>query len=166
MPFAAVFVERVVRIAGGLSFERKALVETNDLGEYRAFGLPAGDFIVSVGGGRVFVNGAIQPMGVTTGGFPRHNYYPHVRSRRRRSESRLPPATRSRDRSDGCAAAVRASCWRAHPHAAAARRAAAVGVIRGRVVRADGLPVRRARVRLSSAENLSHHSRADRRRWR
>jgi hypothetical protein len=46
-PMMTVAADRVMRIDGRVSLVRVATTETDDLGEYRLFGLPAGQFVVS-----------------------------------------------------------------------------------------------------------------------
>ena len=76
MPLVTVVADRAVQTGGVTSFERAATVEANDLGEYRLFGLPPGEFVVSIAGARIFQGPAAAP--VVSLVQPLHNYYPHA----------------------------------------------------------------------------------------
>jgi hypothetical protein len=77
LPLTTILAEQIIRIDGRIDTRRVRTVETDDLGEYRIFGLSAGRFIVSV----VRVGGDMGPglpvdvEGNTTW---THSYYPGV----------------------------------------------------------------------------------------
>ena len=109
-------------------------------------------------------------MGVTAGGFPRHNYYPHVE----KPEEAQRITIAAGDEKPGIDLTVALPPFGPQLLGGAPPprtpppepRGDGSGVIRGRVVRADGVPVRRARVHSQfGGEPFHTHSRADRRRW-
>jgi len=78
-----VAVERVVRVNGGVQFIRHLSVDTDDTGAYRLFGLPAGEFVVGLAGGRVMLgNTTSTPMpGPVDATAALRTYYPDAKSR-------------------------------------------------------------------------------------
>ena len=77
LPLTTILAEQIIRINGHIDTRRIRMVETDDLGEYRIFGLSAGRYVVSV----VRVGGDLGPglpvdvEGNTTW---THSYYPGV----------------------------------------------------------------------------------------
>lgn len=76
MPLMTVVAERLTRVGGCVSFERATTVETDDLGEYRLFGLAAGELVVATAGGRTAT--ATSPIPISRNSLAPHNYYPHA----------------------------------------------------------------------------------------
>jgi hypothetical protein len=149
VPLMSVTAERRVMAGGRIRFERQASAETDDTGEYRLFGLSAGDYVVGRVGVRVVLQAGNAPNLVAPDR-PARDYYPHateaaeaqVFSIRAGTELngidftlQLPPFPIDFQTIQG-------------PQGPQGR----TGSIRGRVSRADGLPVRRARVELSPVE--------------
>jgi protocatechuate 3,4-dioxygenase beta subunit len=152
MPLVQVVAERVVQTAGRTEFRRFGAAETDDTGAYRISALPAGEFVVGLGGPRVMLgNTTATPAPLAAGSRPLRSYFP--RAPFSALAQRIP--VRAGETVEGInftsdAPPVFAGVFTPAAEARAARGA----VIRGRVVRPDGLPVRHARVQLSSAEYL------------
>src|SRR5471032_1666832 len=63
LPLMTVVAGRILRgPAGGVRFDPMTSAETDDLGEYRLFGLPAGEFAVATAGARVIPPGSSTPI--------------------------------------------------------------------------------------------------------
>ena len=149
VPLLTVVADRLVQARGLVTVERTTAAETDDLGEYRLFGLPPGEFVVAIAGGRMPT--ATAPVPISRDGPASHNYYPHAQTPEEAQPIPvaggevtgidltvpLPPAGSDPGTTSPPAARTRGS-----------------GAIQGRVVRADGLPLRRGSVRLTSSENL------------
>jgi hypothetical protein len=147
MPLMNVAAFRVRRAAGGVTFERFRATETDDLGEYRLFGLPAGEFIVAAAPGRLGTATSSIPVAIDNLVF--HHYYPNAET----TEKAQPIAVEPGEEVPGIdfTVAVPQGMGLPPPNGTPAVTGGGAGIL-GRVVRADGLPVRRARVQLISAE--------------
>jgi protocatechuate 3,4-dioxygenase beta subunit len=147
MPLITVLAERVITASGPIRMERVAAAETDDRGVYRLSGLPAGEFIVAMAAG---------PPALAR---PPQHFYPNAATPDRAQPIAvgsgadvvgidlvmpLPPAGMI---------APRDALPSARPGESAS--------IRGRVARADGLPLRRAQVRLSFSDSLLSRSVTD-----
>ena len=155
VPLTSIVAERIVRTGGRVTFERAASVVTDDLGEYRLFGLAAGEFVVGAAGGRTFQGNGTTPVDPPPGQ-PPHNYYPHAGSHEQ-AEAISIGAGEEKPGIDLTVALPPAGPQPLTAGPAAATpspRPGGSGVIQGRVVRADGRPVRRAHVQLASGEDL------------
>jgi protocatechuate 3,4-dioxygenase beta subunit len=149
MPFVVVVADRIVRARSAVTFERGGTVETNDLGEYRLFGLAAGEFVVSIAGTRVFQGPAA--VSVVSLVQPPHNYYP--RAETPEAAQPIPVAAGEEKPGIDLTIAVPPFLPRAPDPQETPQRPAVSGVIEGRVSRPDGAPVRRGRVRLSQDDD-------------
>ena len=149
LPYAMVTAQRLVRTGGHVPFEESVTVESDDHGDYRLFGLSAGEFVVGIAGGMTF-----SPDGgpIRTGGraVAPHNYYPNAAT----PEEARPIAVGVGAEVPGIDLTVPLppNFMRGRPVAPPARSGPA-GTIQGRVSRPDGLPVRGAHVMLSAADN-------------
>lgn len=77
LPLTTILAEQIIRINGHIDTRRIKMVETDDLGEYRIFGLSAGRYVVSV----VRVGGDLGPglpLDVDGNTTWTHSYYPGV----------------------------------------------------------------------------------------
>ena len=144
--------ERVVSTAGSVRIEQVAAVETDDRGEYRLFGLPAGRFVVAMLAGRTFDVNSTAPMPIPSSMLPPPgHFYPNAAT----AEQAEPIAIASGDDVVGINPTIALPpSGMLTPQATPSARTVAGGIIRGRVARADGRPLRRARVRLSSDDTL------------
>jgi hypothetical protein len=124
--------------------------QTNDLGEYRISGLAEGSFLVSLGG-RVALTLAEGSSAVISVGaaFSSRTYYPGLTSL---SEAQPISVSRGEERSviDFVIAVSRLqSTFNRSADAARALTSADSGALRGQILRGDGRPLARARIRLS-----------------
>ena len=151
IPLMLVVAERVVRAGTGVTFQRVASVATDDLGEYRLFGLAAGEYVVGAGGGRSFQGNGATPI-IVSPGQPPHNYYPRAETPAQAQAIRIAAG----EEKPGIDLTVALPPFAAQPPSGAPPmpRFGGSAVIRGRVIRADGRPIRRARVQLASGEDL------------
>ena len=146
LPLVSVVAERVVRGNGDVTFAAQSRAETDDTGAYRLFGLPAGEFVVAVAGGRTMNGSNTTPLPqVFTG--PLHNYYPHAQRR----EDAAAIAVRAGEEIAGIDLTMAAPAG-LPPRPPPRLRRERTATIEGRIVRSDGLAVRFARVQLSSGE--------------
>jgi hypothetical protein len=146
-----VVAERLVHVEGRVDFKQQATVETDDTGAYRLFGLPPGEFVVAIAGGRVMLGGGTSTPMPEDIRRTLHNYFPHASSRDQAQVIRV----RAGDEIEGINFTTdipSAFAGVFTPPPAIGLRTA--GIIRGRVSHTDGLPARRARVMVSSAERL------------
>jgi hypothetical protein len=144
--------------------------QTNDLGEYRIGGLLEGVFVVSVGGNgisdplgsgvMVYVNAAGTQTIIRRGdGMPAlgssRTYYPNATAL---SDAQPISVSRGEERSaiDFVVAFSRQqSASERTADTARASTSADAGTLRGRILRADGRPLARARIRLAAVKGLS-----------
>ncbi|HEV3142011.1 MAG TPA: carboxypeptidase regulatory-like domain-containing protein, partial [Vicinamibacterales bacterium] len=143
----SVVAERVTD--GRVHIERMSWAETDDTGAYRLFGLAAGDYVVGLTGTRLVGTAGTTPIPIER---LVRTYYPHTDVR---AEADVVPLR--------AGAEVTGIDFHVDLPAPPGNRAGAppagarperTGAIRGRVLRADGLPARAARVDLSSADRL------------
>jgi protocatechuate 3,4-dioxygenase beta subunit len=148
LPLMIVVAERRRVVDGRVRFERQTAAETDDTGTYRLFDLPAGDYVIGrarprvilAAPGRVVVPAAVEEA-------PR-DYYPHTTQPEEAQVLTL--AAGSETAGIDFIVAVPPLAFRPVPQPPARR--GTLAAIRGRVVHADGLPVRGARVEASSAD--------------
>jgi hypothetical protein len=140
-PLMAVVAERREHLSLDAT---KTTVETDDTGAYRLFGLAAGRYVVATAGGRAMRTAAPIPAGLPAAGSMK--YYPNDTTEERAQVIVLAAG----DEVSGIDFTRTLPVLPPQPPP----RVSASGVIRGRVVRADGVPLRRARVQLASADNL------------
>src|SRR5476649_109287 len=156
MPLMNVAVFRVRRAGASITFERFRATETDDLGEYRLFGLPAGEFVVASAPGRLGSATATIPVHLDSLVFK--NYYPHAE----KPEQAQLIAVRPGEDTPGIdftttLPSLEALRPRGEPTQSAGQPTGTRGTaaaIRVRIVGPDGLPIRRARVQLISTERL------------
>jgi len=147
---------RVRRTGRRVTFERFRATETDDLGEYRLFDLPPGEFVVAAAPGRVGTATTTIPVSLDRIVF--RNYYPHAET----PETGQRIMVRSGEETPGIDLTEPLPPFgplltSSGPSPAAplpAPRPGGTGAIRGRVMGSDGLPIRRARVQLISGEQL------------
>src|SRR5690242_5026608 len=139
LPYVHVIAERLVQRSGQTAFEEAASADTDDIGEYRVFGLSAGQYVVALSGaGVVMGSGGVLRPGVQQRSAVR--YYPNAAAPDAAQRLAVTPGAEltgidfSRDAPTAPVAAPPPTI-----------RSAGAG-IRGRVVRADGSPARRARI--------------------
>jgi hypothetical protein len=154
IPLMMVVAERVVRAGARVRFERAASVVTDDLGEYRLFGLPAGEYVVGAAGGRAFQGNGTTPVAPPPGQ-PPHNYYPRAET----PEQAQPIAIGAGEEKPGVDLTIAlppqgAPSLTVGPPGSTPPQSNGGGVIQGRVTGADGRPLRRARVQLASSDDL------------
>jgi Carboxypeptidase regulatory-like domain len=151
LPLMNVAAQRIRRRAdGAMAFERVAVAETNDLGEYRVFGLAAGDYVIATGPGRLETATSSVPLSPDRIVF-RTFYGPAETPERARRVTVVPGA--EVPGSDIAFALPPIDALRPGSPAPPSGPDA-TAAIRGRVLRADGLPLRRGRVQLSSGDDL------------
>ena len=152
VPLMRAVAERVVQTEGHIEFRRIGFAETDDTGAYRIFDLPPGEFVVGLDGPRVMLgNGVAMPAPLADTPRPLRVYFP--RAPVSALAQRIP--VRAGETVEGIGFTADAPPLFAGVMTLPAEARASRGaVIRGRVARPDGLPVRRARVQLSSAEYL------------
>lgn len=143
-----VVAERIVRAGPRADYKIESAAETDDTGAYRLFGLSAGEFIVATAGSRAGSLGtpivAAAPIAAGSGV---HKYYPRGSTARAEAQTfRLAPGEEL--------AGLNFSAPLPPAPPEPQSRSSAEGVINGRVRLEDGVPARRARVQLSSAEHL------------
>jgi len=157
IPLMNVAAFRVRRAGGSVAFERFRATETNDLGEYRLFGLPAGEFVLAAAPGRYGSATATIPIPIDTLVF--RNYYPHAEA----PEQAQPVAVKAGEETPGIdfttplpppGPQLTLGGPPRPPVAALPGAGGGTAAIEGRVVNASGLPVRRARVQIVSGEQL------------
>jgi protocatechuate 3,4-dioxygenase beta subunit len=156
LPLMNVAAFRLRRSGTSVTFERFRASQTDDLGEYRLFGLPAGEFVVAAAPGRYGSATATIPVPLETLVF--RNYYPHAET----PEQAQPVAVKAGEETPGIdfttslpPAGPQLTSSGPPPHPpAAATAGGGTAAIEGRVVSANGLPVRRARVQIVSGEQL------------
>src|SRR5262249_9518355 len=126
--------------------------ETDDTGAYRLFGLAGGDYIVGIQGNRWnFAPGTPGVTPLTRDGRP-YEYYPRAS---RNDEAQILVISAGTE-----VAGIDLTLSLPSPQPTSGRLPSTPippeksGVIRGRVVRADGFPARNVRVRLSSADRF------------
>ena len=137
--------------SGPPRFERVATAATDDQGEYRIFGLPAGDYVVAAAPARV-LNGTLLATVPVKDLVLRHYFGPADTQEGARTF-----AVRAGEDVPGIDLTFPLPAMAALQAQAAPTprpRPGASAVIRGRVLRADGLPLRRGRVQLASSEGL------------
>jgi hypothetical protein len=160
LPMLTVVADRIVHAGSTVSGERAAFAETDDRGEYRLFGLPAGDYAAGVIGGAVTVAGGANVMGDHAGAF---SYYPGVPFLQRAqpihvaagdevagidlTNRYIVPPTRN---ASGLIVPTPTPRKVLPPPS----EPGPPGTIRGRVVGPEGLPLARARVELESGRRL------------
>jgi hypothetical protein len=150
VPLMSVVAELVVRASGRTEFRRYAAVDTDDAGAYRLFDLPEAEFIVGLGGPRVMIG---NTLGTPAPSAPRPplRFFPRAASSL--LAQRIP--VHAGEAVDGINFTSDAGPVFAGVFSHAGQTHTARGAtIRGHVVRPDGLPIRSARVLLSSAERL------------
>ena len=147
VPLFTIAAMRVSRVGGRVGFVMQAHVETDDAGAFRLFGLPAGDFIIGVAGGRTFTGASTPslPRDITT----MHRYYPNAVS----PDTATAISVASGQEVAGIDMTMPVPPVPAVPARSASTRTNTASVA-GRIVRADGTPVRRSHVELASAHNL------------
>jgi len=157
IPLMNVAAFRVRRAGGSVAFERFRATETNDLGDYRLFGLPAGEFVLAAAPGRYGSATATIPIPIDTLVF--RNYYPHAEA----PEQAQPVAVKAGEETPGIdfttplpppGPQLTLGGPPRPPVAALPGAGGGTAAIEGRVVNASGLPVRRARVQIVSGEQL------------
>jgi hypothetical protein len=148
MPLAEVVVERRTRMGGHVQSEPQAWAETDDTGAYRVFGLSAGDYVVGFAGARMIMPGSPPPMPHR----PAVEYYPDA-SRADEAQVFVVGAGTEVTGINFTLPFTLPTPSVTEPSSSSARPGA-LGEIRGRVARADGRPVRFARVQLSSVERV------------
>jgi hypothetical protein len=159
LPMMAVVADRMVRAGSSITPERVALAETDDRGDYRLFGLAAGDYAVGMIGSARIIRGGDTVIG-QPGAF---SYYPGVPFLQRAQPIHVAAG-------DEVAGIDLTNKYMAPP----ARNVSGLivptptprkvlpppsepgppGTIRGRVVGPEGLPLARARVELESSRRL------------
>jgi protocatechuate 3,4-dioxygenase beta subunit len=151
LPLMNVAAQRISRGSNGEStFERVAVGETNDLGEYRLFGLTPGDYVIATAPGRLETATSSVPLSPERIVF-RTFYGPAETAERARRVTVGPGAEVTGIDIAFALAPIEAMRPGPPPPPAGPDATAA---IRGRVLRADGLPLRRGRVQLSSGDDL------------
>ena len=152
VPAVSVVADVWPRSGERLTPRRAAIVEADDRGEYRLYGLPAGDYVVSIG--------SMRP-GMT---FTRLSFYPGVPLPSQAERVHVGPgdeigginlsltymADRPRNASGMIVPGADSRTNQAPPQLEPAPR----GTIRGRVIGPDGLTLVHARVQLESSERL------------
>ena len=151
MPLMNVAAQRMRRGPDGASsFERVAVAETNDLGEYRVFGLPAGDYVIATAPGRLVTATSSVPLSPERLVF--RTFYGPADTPARARRVTISPGAEVPGIDIAFALPAFDALRPASPPPPAGPDATAS--IRGRVLRADGLPLRRGRVQLSSGDDL------------
>jgi carboxypeptidase family protein len=156
-PFVGVTAE-VLQRNGRVAPERAAIAETDDRGEYRLYGLAAGDYAVSAGGVRIATGGGI-------GGQPGAPiYYAGVPVLRQAQPVHVAAGDEVggidltlryiADRPRNASGLIVSSASVRAPTAPPASEPGPPGTVRGRVTGPDGLPLPRVRVALESSERL------------
>jgi protocatechuate 3,4-dioxygenase beta subunit len=156
MPLMNVAVFRLRRAGASVTFERFRATESDDQGEYRLFGLPAGEFVVAPAPGRYGAATTTIPINLENLVF--HNYYPHAET----PEQAQPIAVKAGEETPGInfTAALpppgpQLTSGGPPPQSPLPpQRLGGTAAIEGRVVNANGLPIRRARVQIVSGEQL------------
>lgn len=158
LPLMNVAALRVRRAGASVTFERFRVAETDDLGEYRLFGLPADEFVVAAAPGRYGAATTTIPIPLDTLVF--RNYYPHAEA----PEQAQRVAVKAGEETPGidfttplppAGPRLTSSGPPPYPPVAAPRFAeGGMAAIEGRVVSTNGLPVRRALVQIVSGEQL------------
>ena len=142
LPLVSVRAERVVRRGGRMDIEQVAEAETDDLGEYRVFGLPRGEYLVGMAIGRELVTGGVpSPPAVPR---PSQRFYPSAFS----IEQAQPIAVGVGTDVVGIDMTVTLRPPGMTFPSVTGPIARTSGTIRGRVLRPDGRPIQRAAVRL------------------
>lgn len=139
----------------GTNLTIAANTETDDRGEYRLAGLPAGSFVVAVVTMGAMASQAVGPTDIRFGPAPRKSYYPGVDASAEAQALRLQAGEDRRainfvvsaSNSAGQPFSVQAGPLDRPPTPSSARRP--VGILRGRVAGTDGRAVPHAQVRLS-----------------
>jgi hypothetical protein len=139
VPLITVFADRVVGVGASRQRKREASADTDDLGNFRLFGLSAGEFVVAVAGNRVELSRYRAPAPPT--------YYRHATNTDQADVIHIDTG----EIKLGIDLTVQSPPR--PPHALIAP-AATRRVIRGRVTRSDGVPIRRVRVEVSSVDAL------------
>jgi hypothetical protein len=137
----------MVRTAGGVRFDRVTSAQTDDLGEYRLFGLSPGEFAVATEGG---------PHG-TVGGPIRidrtlHNYYPRGDALEQAQSILINPGAEVPG-IDLVVSDPSAGLQVAGAPLVPAARAVQSGTILGQVVNTEGVPARRKLVVLAAGDD-------------
>ena len=147
LPLMNVVALRRERRSGHVACDRVESTETDELGDYRLFGLPPGEFVVAAAPGR---------RGTATSSIPispenlvlNHFYGPAEVPERAR-----PIELHAGDEIPGIDITVALPAFETlRPQNAPRPPSPAAGVIRGRLLRADGLPARRGQVWLTPGE--------------
>jgi hypothetical protein len=146
VPLMGVTAERRVMVGGRMRFERQASAETDDTGEYRLFGLSAGDYIVGRVGVRVVLEAGNAPVPAAPDR-PARDYYPHATEAGEAQVFTIRAGTELNGLDFTLQLPPFPADFQTTPGPPGR-----TGTIRGRVSRADGLPARRARVELSPVE--------------
>jgi protocatechuate 3,4-dioxygenase beta subunit len=150
MPLMNVVAERIRREGDRVTFERVASVETDDLGEYRLFGLAAGEFVVATAPGRLGTQTSSVPIAPDR--LVLRNYYGPADA----PERARPVHVDAGGEVPGIDFTFALPAFATLPLPALPQvRPGASAIIRGRFLRESGLPVRRGRVYLAPADGQS-----------
>ena len=144
LPMMAVVAQRIVRRAGSVSFERAASAEADDRGEYRLFGLAAGDYVLATAG--VLFQATNAPPRADR---PLDHYYSHAT---KPEDAQVVQVVAGIERPGIDLIENLPSPGPQFPPVTAGPARPNLGTIRGRIVNADGVPLRLRRVTIESMD--------------